>query len=338
MSTSSSPRPSPSAPTATQFRTQIWHSTIPLQISISSSNPSSPSSPPPLYLNVPRLSYIPFLLPRLHRFFAPYLQDLQPTTSSANPNTTATEDTGPQLHDGWFSYDGVPLKWHYPAGLLHDLYAPSPSQSPPHNPTLPSPSPAPWPLLLHYTPPPPSLIPLDASGKVLQDAWINTLKESDYLRHGSAKSVMSLSVADSSKLWAGIEAHDLRRYWDVMGRLLNGTGVVLRAVPVRVYVPAPPPEGQKGALAQQQQQQQISVHQPPLPLSIPGRVPAQPQTVGTMLHMLLPNLFTSRRRCTLARPVLHGVEVPMEAGLEELMRGGMGYADGFLHVVVELLE
>lgn len=85
-------------------------------------------------------------------------------------------------------------------------------------------------------------------------------------------------------------------------------------------------------------QQQITVHQPPLAPTIAGRVPAQPQTVGTALHTLLPNLFTSRRRCTIARPVLHGVVVPMEAELEALMRSGAGYADGFIHIVVELMD
>jgi len=54
------------------------------------------------------------------------------------------------------------------------------------------------------------------------------------------------------------------------------------------------------------------------------------------LNDMLPSVFPSRRNPVLATPVLHGAEVPMSAGMEELGRAA-AYADGFLHVVVVLL-
>ncbi len=64
-----------------------------------------------------------------------------------------------------------------------------------------------------------------------------------------------------------------------------------------------------------------------------GSGTGQPQTLGTALHTLLPNLFPSRRTPVLARPVLHGAVVPMGSHLEELVRCA-AYADGWLGVVI----
>jgi autophagy-related protein 5 len=71
------------------MQSQIWGSTIPLHI-------SHPSSETPYLIAVPRLSYLPLLLPRLTSFFGP--------ASS-------------------FSYQDILLK-NLPVGLLYDLYQP----------------------------------------------------------------------------------------------------------------------------------------------------------------------------------------------------------------------
>ena len=52
--------------------------------------------------------------------------------------------------------------------------------------------------------------------------------------------------------------------------------------------------------------------------------------VGTALHQVLPSLFPSRRTCLFARPVCHGIALPMTAPLLELsqiFRGGDGWMD-----------
>lgn len=71
------------------MQSQIWASTIPLSITYTSSST-------PYLIAVPRLSYLPLLLPRLTSFFGP--------ASS-------------------FSYQGILLK-NLPVGLLFDLYQP----------------------------------------------------------------------------------------------------------------------------------------------------------------------------------------------------------------------
>lgn len=64
----------------------------------------------------------------------------------------------------------------------------------------------PWRLLLHFGEwPDEQLVRLDAEGKVLHDAFINSVKEADFLRNGTAKGIMALSKDDSTRLWHAVE-------------------------------------------------------------------------------------------------------------------------------------
>lgn len=62
-----------------------------------------------------------------------------------------------------------------------------------------------------------------------------------------------------------------------------------------------------------------------------------PQTLGVALRSLLPKLFPSSRDPVLAAAILHGVRVPFNAPLEELMREA-AYPDGWLCLVVVPLD
>lgn len=103
---------------------------------------------------------------RLHRFFR---------QSLIHPDTT--------FQDAWLSYDGLPLKWHYPIGLLADLHSgieavdveSDPGASPAEQSGVPG---LPWKLKLHYSEfPDEQLFQVDLDGKVLLDAFINNVKE-----------------------------------------------------------------------------------------------------------------------------------------------------------------
>lgn len=103
----------------------------------------------------------------------------------------------------------MPLKWHYPVGLLFDLYAGAApasktattgSESPEDGSSLP------WRVTVHFSHwPDENLVRLDADGMVMGDAFINSVKEADFLRNGTAKNIMSLSKEDSSGLWKAVE-------------------------------------------------------------------------------------------------------------------------------------
>lgn len=275
---------------------------------------------------------------RLHDFFCDSLID--PSTPS---------------HHGWFTFDEIPLKWQHPLGLLYDLFANAPPHQagdvtssvvgsaidePSHPSGSDSNSPL-WTLIIHFSQPPHSLIPLSADGRVLHDAFINSVKEADHLRNGTAKAIMSLSQADSATLWRSVETQDLTEFQRVNDKLLNpASGAPLRRVPIRVYLPSATPPAED-ALAESAtietrtaQRGTLRVVQAPV---TPKQQNGEPHTLGTALNSILPSVFPSRRSYIHALPVLHGANVPMSADLEDLMRGA-AYADGWINISVRMVD
>jgi autophagy-related protein 5 len=120
-------------------------------------------TPPSSQIHLPRLSYLSTLLPRLHAFFSPFLID-----PSVSP------------HTAWLSFENVALKYHYPIGLLHDLF----SGAPPANPDDDGSEEAegergkPWKLVVGYAGfPVEQLMGLDAEERVVRDCYVNAVKE-----------------------------------------------------------------------------------------------------------------------------------------------------------------
>lgn len=183
------------------LQAKIWSGSLPLEIRLAASDCRTYDESEPYLIQYPRLSYLAFLLPRLHTFFA---------SSLINPDVPA--------HEAWLSFDGVPMKWHYPLGLLYDLYsgiepvnslngsndatASVLQATMEHGSRL---APIPWRLTIHYTDfPDGQLIPLDSQGRTMLDTYINGVKEADFVRNGTARTVMALSKEDSDNLWKAV--------------------------------------------------------------------------------------------------------------------------------------
>ena len=254
-------------------------------------------------------------------------------------------------HDGWFSFEDVPLKWHYPLGLLFDLFSGAiPSQSPSSSPReIASPDEGgslPWRITLHFTDwPDDQLVRLDPEGRVIHDAYINSVKEADFLRNGTAKGIMSLSKDDSTQLWKAVETcmkhfyvlcpsadnlpilDDPKVFIPISQKLLYAQGAPLRHIPLKIYLPSSPS-------ASELTSGHLRVVQSLITPVLAGT--REPQSIGAALHALLPTLFPSRRIPILAKPVLHGSVVPMTAPVEELLRTS-AYLDGWLHVGVVMM-
>ncbi|KAJ5095893.1 hypothetical protein NUU61_005249 [Penicillium alfredii] len=304
----------------------IWDGRIPLQIVLAPSESRTYDQTDPYLIASPRVSYLPSLLPKLRAFFS---------SSLIEPNS--------QPHDGWFAFEGVPLKWHYPIGLLFDLYAgadPASKTSTRGDDSPEAESALPWRLTVHFSDwPDEDLVRLDADGMVMNDAFINSVKEADFLRNGTAKGIMSLSKEDTFGLWKAVEGVDLPAFQRISNILLPPPSQPFRNIPIRIFLPLPPDA----------ESPSLKMIQSPLPPSIPtasiqssqllssrSSPGMQPQTVGTVLHTLLPNLFPSRRTPILAKPVLHGAVLPMSAPIEEVVRSS-AYGDGWAYLVIRMM-
>ncbi|KAF2263637.1 autophagy protein 5 [Lojkania enalia] len=310
---------SSSRDTATSLRQKVWHGSIPLEIRLHRGDCRTYDESDAYLIQFPRLSYLGFLIPRLHAFFSDNL---------IYPDVSSTE--------AWLSYEDVPLKWHYPLGLLYDLYSGAEPAYPEDGTELKvhtteeEQGSLPWKLTVHFSEyPAEHLVRLDAEGKYLHDLYINNVKEADFLRNGTGKTIMSLNKEDSTQLWDSVKQHDFSLFSPINQKLLSPQGVNLRHIPMRLYLPHAPSSTQdEEAVAGSLRVVQALV--------LPALSSRQPQTLGTALNHILPSLFQSTRRPILAQPVLHGAAVPLGTNLEELLRMA-AYSDGWLHIAVAMM-
>ncbi|RKF53428.1 Autophagy protein 5 [Golovinomyces cichoracearum] len=182
-----------------------------------------------------------------------------------------------------FSYEGILLK-NLPVGLLYDLYQPS----------------LPWPLSLG-----------DGPLYEMHDTFINSVKEADFIRNGTAKGVISMSKEDSTQLWNST--------------LLNPP-TLLKHVPLRLYVPSTP-DTTTG----------LSSFTTVQTLVTPLTASQEVRSLGSALNLMLPSLFPNSRNAANAKPILHGAPIPFHTPLEELMREA-AFADGWLHICIRILH
>ena len=291
--------------------------------------------PLPYITRVPRLSYLPLLLPKLSAFFGKRLSN--------------------------FSFEGIELM-PLPVGLLVDLYGPglpwkievgdgfgggmkdlkgvedswmnSVKEVRQHSFRLNLLS------LVHWFCPC-FVLPLPTA--LLDATYISlTLHQADFLRNGTGKAIMSLSREDSTSLFHSVLDLDLSTYSRLYSRLL--TSQPLRHVPIRIFIPQPesPTSPPASPLPHLGTPKSAAVSNAGSFKVVQGLVPArgsgrEQQTVGMALNALLPGLFPSRRDAILAEAILHGVRVPMNAPVEEVMREA-AYADGWVCLVVVMLN
>ncbi|KAI5838595.1 autophagy protein Apg5-domain-containing protein [Morchella snyderi] len=280
------------------IRKAIWSGSIPCKILLDPGECRVFDDSDPYYLTIPRISYLPLFIPQIYKFFKHFLIDQE----------VSKEETA------WFEFESVPLKWHWPVGLLYDLFT---ARDPSSRDVEDEEHQLPWTLILHFRDyPHKHLMRLD-NPAACHDAWMNLVKEADYVRHGSAKAVMNLTKAESTGLWDSLQSYDFDKYWSVYDKLISPISTPTRNIPLRVYIPG---TGSR-------------VIQRPVP---PLQASRDHHTVGTALHLFVPELFPSQRVCVLAKPVIHGVVIAMGTPLIDLMREAV-YPDGFLHVSLAMM-
>uniref|UniRef100_A0A8C4QEG5 ATG5 autophagy related 5 homolog (S. cerevisiae) n=1 Tax=Eptatretus burgeri TaxID=7764 RepID=A0A8C4QEG5_EPTBU len=136
------------------------------------------------------------------------------------------KDTG----DVWFDFEGTPLKWHYPIGLLFDLYAPNSS--------------LPWNITVHFKGYPQDELLLRSSKEEIETQLMSTLKEADSIKHrggagrrGCTGVMSELQRKEHRQIWLGLSNDKFEQFWAVNRKLMDvpAEETTFRHVPFRLY-------------------------------------------------------------------------------------------------------
>ena len=158
-----------------QVLEEAWKGSLPLRVSLSKLDIASHEMPQDFYAMVSRNSYLPNLIETVSKHFELY---------------TSTDFT---LDSIWFSYNSVPLKWHYQLGLLVDLNSKLKDGVLLLN--------LPFHVEVHFHRfPTEELLPLNGI-KSIRSIFQNALKESSALLLGTSAAVMNLSRDQEENMW-----------------------------------------------------------------------------------------------------------------------------------------
>ncbi|TDL22655.1 autophagy protein 5 [Rickenella mellea] len=312
----------------TLFRRLSWEGTVPIEIRVDSKElpANSDRGLECYFIQAPRVSYLPLLIPELKRFLVDVVFD-------EAAGKAVKED------EWWFeSEDGVLMKWHWPIGVLYDNHTISASMK--SRATFERQS-MPLRLTLHLLSPPTDKLLLSPSAEACKQAFMGQMKEADFLRWGNTKRMTGLRKAEQDGIWEGVKEHNFDDYWRVSSKITPTT------TPTRPHSPPPtsisahsrPPSADGNAPdkdgAYNVRSVPVRMYLPDGPvlqdLAPPTIDDGSPTTLGSFLATHLPLLFTQGRAKAYA--LIQGVVCPYEAEMAWL-GACMAGADGWVNIMV----
>lgn len=231
----------------------IWEGQIAICFQADSKEIVGLQQPENFYLMVSRLSYLPLVTDKVKKYFSRYISREQ--------------------LDGnvWFDYNGIPLKLHYPIGVLYDQLYPEEDSLP-------------WYLTIHFSKFPEDVLMKLSTRDLLESHFMSCLKEADVLKH-RGQIISSMQKKDHNQLWQGLSNDKFDQFWAINRRLMepNGDQETFKYVPVRfysdedVYI-------QKLITPLNKNGQKKTVGEMMVELSIPHRKVVEIRTQGISIH------------------------------------------------------
>ncbi|XP_016383287.1 autophagy protein 5 [Sinocyclocheilus rhinocerous] len=151
----------------------VWFGRIPACFTLSPEETTEREAEP-YYLLLPRVSYLMLVTDKVKKHFLRVMK---------------AED----VEEMWFEYEGTPLKWHYPIGVLFDLHA--------SNTALP------WNITVHFKNFPERDLLHCPSNSVIEAHFMSCIKEADALKHKS-QVINDMQKKDHKQLWMGLQNDD----------------------------------------------------------------------------------------------------------------------------------
>ncbi|XP_022101326.1 autophagy protein 5-like [Acanthaster planci] len=182
---------------------EVWEGRIPVCFTLASDEVTS-EQPDLFFLLISRQTYITLVTDKVQKHFKKF--------------TDVTEED-----EMWFDYEGQPLKWHYPVGVLFDLYA--------HGIVLP------WNITVHFKNFPEEDILRCRSKDVIEAHYMSCLKEADVLKHKSHV-ISNMQKKDHKQLWTGLQNDKFDQFWATNRRLMERiSDEPFKFVPFKIYQP-----------------------------------------------------------------------------------------------------
>eukprot|EP00771_Trimastix_marina_P002784 gnl/Trimastix_PCT/3941.p1 GENE.gnl/Trimastix_PCT/3941~~gnl/Trimastix_PCT/3941.p1 ORF type:complete len:345 (+),score=62.77 gnl/Trimastix_PCT/3941:417-1451(+) len=266
---------------------ELWRGHVPIVFTLAAHEKSTIETPEPYYCLLPRISYFPLYLQEVIDHFSSYILPLDPHV--------------------WLEFEGKPIKWTRPIGVLFDLHC-GVSQG------------RPWHIAVHFQGFPEDQV-VRCNAESMEMHFMQCLKEATFLRNGSIKHINALSKSETQQLFTAVQRCDASLYMPLRTRLHESEA---RCVPLRVHVPGrfiqqplpfPVPEGAESPVAFEQ-----------------GEAPVPPvHTLGEALQRLLPAHF--RTDAPAPPALIHGIQPPLDTPIT-WVADHLASPDGFVHVAV----
>ncbi|KAM3586919.1 autophagy protein 5 [Umbelopsis sp. WA50703] len=272
----------------------VWNGRIPLSITVNEDDAiyfGANETPAPILFELPRTSYLTVLTEEARDAFVAVGLNILEAASEI-----------------WFEYQGIPLKWHYPIGLLYDTLCIAESSLNQKSDS----KPIPWSITIHFRNYPSTSLFRDQSIATTRDFYMSMIKEADFLRHGSTKKVMNLSKSDQTQLWDSLCSNDYDSFWKVNQRLVSNEGQSIRHIPLRLYLPGDCPVIQERVNPRNEEGESLSVRE--------------------IIQQLLPNLKLDTPEHELSA-LCHGVAIPLDTPVIWASLN-LAYPDNFLHITL----
>ncbi|KAK3097153.1 hypothetical protein FSP39_006880 [Pinctada imbricata] len=256
---------------------ELWDGRVPVTFTLAEEEIDS-EQPDPVYLMVPRITYFPLVTEKITKHFTKYISE---------------ENQG----EVWLEFEGQPLKWHYPVGVLYDLYN--------------SDSSLPWRISVHFQEFPEDELLHCGSKDVVESHFISTIKEADSLKH-RGQVINGMQKKDHKQLWNGLIHDRFEQFWSVNKKLMESSGDdMFKYIPFRIYM--------------------VDKHYVQS-LFRPMTDEGQHYTLKDLLKASVPEFFNSDDIFTM-HAVIHGVEPPLHTPILWLSEH-FSFPDNFLHICV----
>jgi len=263
---------------------RVWHGAVPILLELSPE--VTHVTIEPLFVLAPRMGYLPLLANQIRDHFA----------------AAIVPDDDNRL---WLEYDGKPIRWHYPTGVLYDS-ANSAAQEPE----------LPWRMVVRFQNFPQDELMSCHDQDACRQVFFNALKEATFLKDGNVNSIMSLPLDEQDTLWNALMGLSLQDgTGGILGPDVESMGIDFRRV-----------------IASLQEGSQMD------------RVPVKLHTDGRTLLKPQPSLNSSGQASSIADVLqsigredsecrIQGIVVPTCTAVEALYKGFTSL-DQFLHIVV----